>query len=862
MYFELQLSSSVFTRIVRNRLKSVPLCVDRQLTDPDGNLLVVDQVAIGESTWIQREQTIEMVNGIPTPRDIATQVVWILSPANHYQVTVPFLQVKQEVMIHLVKLTDLEANGQDTTTAFKTLTIYPVFNVSLQAANQTQGGGPLTLSYSLAHVDFGLLGLGLSVTQRAEIQQFIGGIKLPPTTVDLGPLTSLLERQVAAINAGIACDPSGSFVSLRVDFDIYASPVSLNRGFFEAGPVNLLSDKEWAMLIDANVLIHDARSKVKGALEAAPKVKLRSGPVVSWNPGGPALHINAGMELMDACPFFVDNINMDVNVDIDAGLSVPTPNTLRRHFHLNGEPSDIGEEIACALTSALLWPFVGPVLLKDEDTGKGLGAYLGGLAVGPLGIFIGIIAAIETKGLTKDISQQMGSNCKKQDDENYECNDVLNLVLSLSPPYNSRLELETVTGVSEGLVLSGTISNLRDFFMGSLDFIYVNPFKWQIAGRCSGNGQGNFSIANQAEITVSCTPPAGMCKAYVLSDPENEFMLTVSGNTVKITPRFKPSYTANPYPCRVRVITNRGVRTITLMPPVARTNEENEQLETARLRAIASCYYWERMFTPVEKVRWLPDPPPYDRRFIQFWQIVVRGLQLEDTLRISVMEGITVMTARPSRSGIAHMTLIFPDNNAPSELSVELRREGSEETEQKPEMSVQQVVFEHQTALPVQGPIRAMRFEGNSLNPYLVIVDEEQKMMWDLTVPPVPALLHSISLTEDHNRDHLIIGNGKRIGDKPTLNTRGALERLQDRFGNAEAVGSPRVGGIRESLYVRTADGTRLFDITNAEEPRELQVYEGPAWNEGVALGGKLMARYNPESKLVDIFCATVKKII
>src|SRR5688572_27051787 len=100
MFFELQLSSPVFTRIVRNRLKALPLCMNREVTDPSGNRLVVDRIEIGESTSIQREQTIEVVNGLPQARDIATQVVWILSPTNYTSFTVPFLQVKQEVVIH------------------------------------------------------------------------------------------------------------------------------------------------------------------------------------------------------------------------------------------------------------------------------------------------------------------------------------------------------------------------------------------------------------------------------------------------------------------------------------------------------------------------------------------------------------------------------------------------------------------------------------------------------------------------------------------------------------------------------------------------------------------------------------------
>jgi hypothetical protein len=177
-------------------------------------------------------------------------------------------------------------------------------------------------------------------------------------------------------------------------------------------------------------------------------------------------------------------MDMDVRVEIRSTFSVPTPNTLRMHYHLTGSPSDVGEEIACALTGALLWPFIGPIMLEDEDFGWAW--YLAGLvanfAFGPGLTFIGIIAAIETKGLTKDLSESLGSTCKKLDDENYECNDVLNIVMQLSPTFNSRLELEDVYGVPEGLVLAGSVSNLRDFFMGSLDPVVVKPFTWQLVG--------------------------------------------------------------------------------------------------------------------------------------------------------------------------------------------------------------------------------------------------------------------------------------------------------------------------------------------------------------------------------------------
>jgi hypothetical protein len=810
------------------------------VTDADGNalLLVVNEVVVGDSTWIQREKTIELVNGLPQAKDIATQGVLVMPHLINF--TVPYLQVKQEVLVHLVKSSDLDSNGPSPTLPFKTITIYPVFNVSLRASK-----GQLTLSYTLAHIDFGLLALELSGTQRSVIQNAISSIKLPPTTVDLGALTSLLKRPVAAINAGIACDPAGSFVALRVDFDIYATsaPPALDRAFFEDGPTNLLAGKEWAMLIDANVLTQEADAMARSALTSQPGVRLDSGPDVSWDPSGPAIDISTKIVLLGACPFFVDDLDMDADINIRTSFSVPAPNTLRTHFHIDHSPSSVFQEIACSLTGALLWPFIGPVFLKEEEVGLGLGAYFGGLAVGPAGVFIGIVAAIETKGLTKDISNKLGSTCKKQDDDNYECNDVLTLAMSLSPPFKSGLELQSVRGVPEGLIIAGTISNLRTMLPDSIEAIHVNPFAWRIVGRCRGNRRGNFSIANQAKISLVGTP---LCTAYLLSDDAKEFTLTVRDNEVTIDPHFKAAYTANPYACRVRLVTNRGVRTITLPPPVAITDAESQALESALLGALASCFFSEKAFTFVEKVGWIPDPPFSKRQVIQFWQIVVRGLHPDQTIRVEGSRGATVLTASPSSSGVVHVTLMFRGEQAPSELGLELRGD-KERIEESHEISVQQVVFEHRATLPLSGPLHAMSFEGGSRNPRLVVEDALGETSWDVTNPDVPVLLRSISGSVEDHKDLLVVHTAKRVGAAPTPNVRLALERMRDRGVSTHVVGSPRVGGVAETLYVRAERGAKLFDISRPEQPREIHVYEDPAWYEGVAMGGNLMARHNTD---------------
>ncbi len=866
MYFELQLSAAVFTHIVRNRLRALPLCIDKELIDTDGKLtdvkgtkVVVDRVTIGGATSIQREKRlVQSGSGIPQPHDHASQTVWIFSPTNHTSYTVPFLQVRQDLTIHLVKAADLEANGPLPTPAFKTFTINLVINVSLRAANQTQGGGPLIMSYSLAYLDYGLLHLLLSPQQRAEIEQSVAALQLPPTTLDLGPLTNMLKRPVSAINAGIVCDSDESFVALRVDFEVYKSPVAVEPSFFWDSPENFIGDRDWAMLIDKAPLITDVRDKVHKALKSAPKVRLNAGPNVDWDAGGAALVVDAAVELVDACPFFVDNIDMDAEINARVAFSAAQSNLMRTRFKLTGEPSDVGEEILCALTGALLWPFLGPIFLKDESVGEGIGVYLGGLAAGPVLSFIGLIAAIETKKMSQDISSSLGATCKKIDDENYECNDPLALIMQLTPGYNSQLNVDVVFGLPRGMVIGGSLSNLREYNMGNVDRIYVCPFEWQVEGRCTGNRRSNYRIANLGSISLAVNPPAGMCTARILDDPHGEFAMTLGDNKITIEPRFKPAYVADPYPCRIRLITNRGVRTLTLAAPTAITDVEQEQLESGRLSAHLGCFYWERLHSPMERIHWLPDPPFEVGRTVQFWQIVAQGIQPGEEIRVESPSGATLMSALPSAAGVVHMTLLLGGDEAPDVLSLELqgrREEGGER-----EMAVQQALFAHVAALPVAASPQLMRFEGGAHQRRLLFVADGHEMVWDVRNPTAPVLLRAVA-AQDRERDErqITLHSGKRVGDSYSERLSRALEILSDRLGRPEVIGSPKIGSVAETLYLRTREGAELYDISDGDEPRLMHTYNGPAWHENTVMGGRLLGRYDAQTGFIDLYVSVLK---
>ena len=136
-------------------------------------------------------------------------------------------------------------------------------------------------NYALAYVEYGPVALQLDDAQRAYIAQVTGGLTIASSVVDLGAMTAFMKRPVFAINAGIACDQAGTRVALRVDFDIYASPIAVDRAFFEAGPVDLLNGKDWAMLMDAEVLLQEAQPRIKQALDDMANMRTLVEPVAN-----------------------------------------------------------------------------------------------------------------------------------------------------------------------------------------------------------------------------------------------------------------------------------------------------------------------------------------------------------------------------------------------------------------------------------------------------------------------------------------------------------------------------------------------------------------------------------------------------
>jgi hypothetical protein len=714
--------------------------------------------------------------------------------------------------------------------------------------NATQGGGPITLSYSLAYIDFGLAGLALSDAQRAQIAQIVSGVNISPSTVDLSILSTLLDRRVAGINAGIACDSNGSRVALRVDFDVSDLSVSITKAFFEAGPDDLLAGKDWAMLMDANVLLRDAESKTKDALNRQGGMQILSDPSASWDPSETTINVGAAIRLLAACPNFVDDTDMDVRINVGAQFSVPSPNNLVQHYQLDKELTDSGQVFACTLTGGLLYPFVGAALFAKGKIE--LTDYLGTIVYFPFLSFGQILGLINGQQLESDISSSLGKTCHKINDAEYQCTTAVDMGIQLVPNVNSRLDLDGVHGVAAGLVMSGPVANLGELFLGSITGVDLNPFGWRVLGACTGNRTNNFHIGNQAKITVDYIPPAQLLKARILS-PANGYTLSVNDNVITITPQDPPVSED----CLVRVITNRGVRTITI--PAARPiiSAEQQALQVALISAAATCFYWSKVFTPIEKIHWLVDPARIIHEGEQQWLILVKAIDPNSSLKVLTPAGSVVFTGRPTRSGNIYASLMFANQGAPSELNLELHRPGLGAAADGVELSVQQTLYSLQARLPILGKFKRMDFRGGFRQPQLRIITNRQISLWDVKNALAPQLISAVALERTvEDEQELVLSHGPegQGGILPEISR--AVASLFDRFGSPHAIGNPSVPGFDKTLYFRTADRAVVYDISSPDAPEEIHSLAGPAWYEGTASTLNLLARHDQANHVVNLY--------
>lgn len=786
MRIEFQLSADKLRTLLLQRLRAKKICFTGEIPFGDDSL-VLDHVEIPDTGTFSREEGHDVV---------------IHVPGGQQTIDGTKVRFSQPVILHVVKLRTL-GDGPSPSDLPPVVTGITLF---LDLTMAVTDGVP-RLRAKLAEVDARFLGVftkdivpTLESKLAFEVQ----------SDLDLSAVADLLGTAVTATNAGMVIAPDLTRVSMRIEVNGTTDEVAAWESFFDDALPDHLAGRDWSILIDGALIVPVVERRIGEGVAGAPGFRLQSGPSGAWSwADGPAVDIRFGGEAVDACTCLFWESDVDVDVRVRVSLSVPVSDTLRMDATISFSPS-AAEVGCCVLTSTLFWPVVGAVVLADE--GGDWGKFLGGLAGGPLVVFIGALLAASDHPLP----DATPVSCTKISDTQVRCEQRFALSAGLG-----RLTLDTIGGLPEGLLLAGTIYTGVPLETPQIS-TKVGGFTWHLGGSC-GSGFGAVCDAG-IEIRRASACDVAVCEVRVLDDllgvyeasfgePQGEPGPVVA--VVAIRPKPTDAFLADPYPCRVLIQTTGGARIITIPDPQPITIEQQHALELAAIQRKADC---KRLVDPFWaatgrlKPEWIPDPPP-ESVSEHLWQVLAMGMHPGDQLVATDHADHALATATAGARGAAQVSVLTaPLTGGAGELGLTRvpQRGARLAPDDRRRLMIKQVLLVRRATFPSAGQATSIGAGHLRGVPVVFAVDGDGLRVYDVGRLPAPYLAQS--LRARGLRGALLWRDGLVLWGEAGL---AVLAAGQSRvgLGNLHAVGPVRdLVRIGDHLAVLTDDGVSVLD--------------------------------------------------
>jgi len=226
-----------------------------------------------------------------------------------------------------------------------------------------------------------------------------------------------------------------------------------------------------------------------------------------------------------------------------------------------------------------------------------------------------------------------------------------------------------------GLVLSGGVS-LKPRPTTSLANVAVPGLQWGLSGSCSG-----IQLAASAAIQLTREPPRFfyICVVKVQDDPlgvfgRDQVQWEWGHSEIDLAVNFfPPAYFSNPYPCRLLIVTNAGMRILSIAPPPQLTPEQIQRFKDEAERAKLACFVEQDPFYQAfhqYNPRWSIDPGPEEIAG-HAWQAVIHGLAPGETVQITGSNNQALGIATASSNGIAVVSALVAPNLQGAELGLQ-----------------------------------------------------------------------------------------------------------------------------------------------------------------------------------------------
>ena len=877
MQIELQLAAGNFLNSTKNFIKSIPICTGQQFqisgqTVYIDKVIVTDAISLSDESYFFNVNTSNGIQAIPGWRPI----------------------IRQEVEVKLVTENNLIESGVNEAPAFQSGKIDLL--ISLTALLDNDGEPFLRIRFE--SVDYRSLAGLLSEETKETIEDLIRDhFNQEDRPIDTGAIEQLVDDiDISITNVGVAINTNASVLFIRLEANGDGNQLTNWDFFFNHSHTSRISSRQWALIFDKELLEESIRIRVRNQLNDSDKFDLQTSVSVSWSwSSGAKFNVSFSGEVIDACTCFFSEIDVDTDIDTVVTLSVPHNDTLRTHMYTTYDADD-GEVFCCALTAGLFWPIVGIIYLADEDNDVNFGHYIAGIL---FAFWIPMIGAAVAAGdqSTSKYFDDIDENCEKINDEVVQCEQDLNLNFG---DIGGVFTATTMQAISQGPVLSGTISTIPAFNWGTFSLL-AYPIGWNITGSCTGGG--GFQISQFGSFVLQPLGGFVLCSYGAINDPLGVFSnitveeLGAGARNYIVTPVVSPEYENNPYPCLIRIITNVGIRILNLGNLTVLSEEEMSELQMKAIMMEANCPLIIKVFPWQFKKEWLPDPPPDERENVweEIWQIVVTDLTQAENISVLDERGRVWAEGVATKYGAAQLSVFRENMQVNSPLTIEgnisgkmadtvLRSMNDTGTRRKILLKQMQLLRKNQIAL--NGKFKSVHLQRINDGYTLEINTDISSELYNFSKYNLSRILKSPSLRQPfipenynfmgrdwqlqkHHRHSfstiemydvkrygnlLLIRDAEEIhiADEVNRNKIVSVTAQPGMLNNAQFV---RFYGLKNALYINGMDKTStVYDYNSGDGLQKLTTYHHRPWFDKSARIDSVFVRLSDDGKHLNIY--------
>jgi hypothetical protein len=640
MNIDFSVAANVATAAIRNRITAIPICVAQDFSGLFKGI-VVDHVEfdLPQITSVSSEVPILLADG--NMADVAGHRVRLYIPMRIY------LATEQQ-------LWDGGKAGPQNPIVID-LDIWFDMIGELQMDNGNVIGAGIRIVYVRKNPEFP----DPSLDAQVEALLTGAGQFIP---LDVEPIENVLKKHIPIRNVGVATPVGEGSIVIRIEVESMGSdPVSDWQNFFSSPP-RFLDTRQWAVLIDGNLLTTMAEAKFGEGLAKSSQIEVLEEPSALWLgfTGAPFMKMKAYVDVIEACTNGLD-IAADLTTYIMMQLvTAPEGKQIHLDFVASWDLID-SDVLLCGITMGIAGATLGAVL---GGAGGPIGAAIGAI-IGMVLTIANVVAIASTYEPDPSAFQQKDCETVESDEDHVllKCLWPLNLG---SSELIGRLDPDELLGHPNGLLLRGSsqVETLQKKLIVSL-----TPLGWEFRGHC-----GSFSTEriHTGGVGLSGFPwQAGnleVCHSEIVDDrlavngQPGYFMIErIYGDKgsiflkINTNDALQDAYTAYPpYPCHIMVRTSHGARFLDLgvqPSPPPQLPTDPQLLHELKLKMLNNCFdaidkFWNAgRYNP----KWTIDPPP-DKESAQHWEVTVVGLEPGDALEL-LDSGGHVLASVPARTG-------------------------------------------------------------------------------------------------------------------------------------------------------------------------------------------------------------------